>query len=252
MERERISVIVRCHNQGRFLAEALGSLVLQTRPADEVIVMDDGSEDDTADVAKAYRGTLPLTLVQRRPARGAAAAFNDAVRRSTGDLLIPLDADDRLSDRYLELTADALAAGPYDIAYGGEHRFGAETTATDPRPFDRNALMVENMVHVSALFRRWVFDATGGFREEFDALGLEDWEFWIAAVECGASATAVDGCWLEYRRHNCGARSRFSRRSALAAHLRVRQLHSSAVRWRHLGRWMGRSLRRNLKRMLPA
>src|SRR5204862_7220117 len=108
---------------------------------------------------------------------GPAASFHGGGQATGGDLVLALDADDRLSERYLELTEQALATGPFDVAYGGEHRFGAETSHAPARVFDADELMLENFVHVSALFRRWIFDTTGGFREDFDALGLEDWEF---------------------------------------------------------------------------
>ncbi len=246
----RLSVVVRCHDQARFLGEALASLARQTRPPDEVVVVDDGSRDGSSAVAEGYRDTLPLVVLQRTPARGPAATFNDGVRASTGELVVALDADDRLSERYLELTEKALDEGPYDIAYGGEHRFGAETSRRLAPPFDAGELMVENLIHVSALFRRWVFDATGGFRDELDPLGMEDWEFWVAAVQHGARVTPVEGCWIEYRRHARAGRSRHGRFTSLRVHLRVRALHRSVVGRRHLARWAGRSLARNARRLV--
>ncbi len=243
----RVSVVVRCHNYGRFLAEALTSVAGQTRPVDEVVVVDDGSTDETGEVLEEWRGPLPLVVVSRHPARGPARSFNDGVAASTGDLVVALDADDRFSPELVERLAEVLDDDPgVDFAYGGERRFGLEEAERPAVTFDVDELMRENFVHVSAMFRRWIFEATGGFRPEFDGLGLEDWEFWVAAVERGAVGRAVDGCWLEYRRHAEGSRNTMPRARVLRAHLLVWRLHPRVFRPRHLAQWMARSARRQL------
>jgi glycosyltransferase involved in cell wall biosynthesis len=247
----RISVVIRCHNYGRFVEEAVTSVAGQTRPADEVIVVDDGSSDETPRVLERLKATgLISTIISRDSPRGPAAAFNDGVAASSGDLILALDADDRLSSRYLELTERALVDGGADMAYGGEHRFGAETRDLPPWPWDPNELFVENRLHVSVLFRRSLFDAGGGFDRRFDLLGLEDWEFWVAAVAHGARALAVNDCWLEYRRHPAGSRNSLRRGRVLRAHLLVYRLHRDVVRPQHLARWAIRSVIRNTQRIL--
>ena len=242
----RISVVIRCHQQGRFLAEAVRSVRAQTRPADEIVVIDDGGTDETADVLAALAAEAPLVVVRHHVRRGPAATFNAGVAASSGDLVLALDADDALSPRYLELTEQAIVAGA-DLAYGAVERFGSEEGFTAARPFDADELGVENFVHVSTLFRRSFFDAAGGFRSDLDDLSLEDWEFWVNAVEHGAVGQAVDGCWLRYRRHTEGSRNTIPRSVALRVHLRVHRLHPRVVTRRHLARWALRSVRRNLR-----
>ena len=241
----RVSVIVRCHQQGRFLAEAIESARAQTRTPDEIVVVDDGCTDETAAVLSSLQERGPLVVVRHATPRGPAASFNAGVAASSGDLILALDADDALSPRYLELTEHAIHAGA-DLAYGGVERFGNETGFTEAQPFDAGELGVESFLHVSTMFRRSLFEATGGFRPDLDHLGLEDWEFWVHAVEHGARGRAVDGCWLRYRRHAGGSRNTMSRATVLRIHLLVHRLHPSVVGWRHLARWATRSLRRNL------
>ncbi len=239
--------MVRCHNYGRFLPEALASVCDQSRRVDEVVVVNDGSTDDTGSVLDEFRRRLPqLVVVERHPARGPARSFNDGVERSTGDLVVALDADDRLSPRFVERLAGVMEDPAVDFAYCGEHVFGLEESDRPAKPFDVDELMRENFVHVSAMFRRWVFEATGGFRPEFDALGLEDWEFWVHAVERGAVGRAVEGCRLDYRRHATGSRNTLGRGRVLRAHLLVWRLHPRVFRLRHLLAWMARSASRNV------
>lgn len=249
-EAPTISVVIRNHNYGPHLGEAVASAWRQSRPPDEVVVVDDGSTDTSAAVIEQLEDEGLLSVVVRRsPSRGPAASFNDGVSASAGDLILALDADDRLSEKYLELTEWALIHADADFAYGGEHRFGAETLWRDAPPFDPDELGVENMLHVSALFRRWVFDETGGFCAALDRWGLEDWEFWVGAVGRGAVGVAVDRCWLDYRRHDTGSRNTISHLDALRAHLLVHHRHPRVVGWSHLARWSARSAGRNLRRM---
>lgn len=243
----RISVIIRCHQQGRFLAEAVDSARHQSRPPDEIVVVNDGSTDETARVLDALQESGPLIVVTHPKVCGPAESFNAGVRASTGTLVLGLDADDALSWRYIELTEKALLTGA-DLAYGGVERFGAESSYEPARPFAATELGVENFLHVSTLFKRSLFEASGGFRAEFDELGLEDWEFWLSAVEHGAKGQAVSDCWIRYRRHVGGSRNRIRRRDVLRVHLRVHSLHPDIVRRRHLARWALRSLWRNVRR----
>ena len=245
----RVSVVVACHNYGAFLAEALSSLARQSRPADELIVIDDGSTDETAAVLRSWSGP-PVTLVSHPEPLGTASAFNTGIARSTGDLVVKLDADDRLSEGYLERLAAAIETTGAAIAYSGVRRFGAESGEDRAAPFDRRELMRENYINGSAMVRREVLLATGGYRRDFDQLGLEDWELWVHAVALGYTATPVEGCWLEYRRHAGGSRNTISRARALRAHLDVWWLHRPVIRWSDVTRWMARSARRNVWRLL--
>jgi glycosyltransferase involved in cell wall biosynthesis len=245
-----IAVVIRSHNYGRFLTEAMVSVMGQTRPPDEIVVVDDGSTDETGEVMDRLRADgAAFKTIRRTSPHGPASSFNDGVLATTGGLLLTLDADDRLSRRYLELAENALACSGADIAYGGEHRFGVIESESPAPPWDPDGLLVENWLHVSALFRRWIFDAADGFDPAFDRLGLEDWEYWVSAIEAGARGVPVDGCWLEYRRHEVGSRNTFSRARSLRGHLLVHRLHPETVRLRHLSRWAGRSMSRNFRRV---
>ncbi len=242
----RISVIIRCHQQGRFLTGAVASVRAQSRAANEIIVVDDGSSDETADVLKTLLEGGPLLTLRHDEPLGPAKSLNAGVLSSSGELVLVLDADDALSPAYLELTEQAIVSGA-DMAYGAVERFGAESSFSPARPFSAYELGVENFIHVSTLFRRSLFDAIGGFRSELDQLGLEDWAFWLSAVEHGAAVQAVEHCWLRYRRHPEGSRNTMRRKAVLKVHLRMHLLHPATVSWAHLARWIVRSVRRNLR-----
>jgi O-antigen biosynthesis protein len=224
----RISVVIPCHNYGRFVTEAVESLMAQTRRPDEVVIVDDGSTDDTAQAIAALQARFTLTLIARHPARGAVSTFNDGIRASTGDLVMLLSADDRLSPRYLECSEQAILDGA-DIAATPAKLFGNVDGWWPVPPLNLTALLVSNLYHGSALYRRSLFDMLGGYRDVM----YEDWEFWIGAVVQGAIVRPVDGCWLEYRQHG-PSRRQMGRWRGHRERLRIWGIHRRAVGWRHL------------------
>jgi glycosyltransferase involved in cell wall biosynthesis len=94
----KVSVIICTYNYGRFLGQCLQSVFAQTRPVDEVIVVDDGSEDETADVVRGFSGVRYV----HQPNAGKTAAFNHGFALCTGDIICHLDADDVWHARKLE------------------------------------------------------------------------------------------------------------------------------------------------------
>ena len=104
--RPSVSVVITCYNYGRFLADAVASVQAQTYPASEIVVIDDGSTDSTAEVARA----LPVRYVHQANA-GVSRARNHGATVTGGELLMFLDADDMLRPTYLERCVQALTHG---------------------------------------------------------------------------------------------------------------------------------------------
>src|SRR5438552_2887722 len=103
----RVSVIVPCYNLGKFLAEAVDSVLGQTFQDFEIVVVDDGSTDGaTVSVLSAF--ARPKTRILRAPHAGLAAARNLGIANSSGEYLCALDADDRLDPTFLAKTAAIL------------------------------------------------------------------------------------------------------------------------------------------------
>src|SRR5258707_2696065 len=101
----RVSVVVPCYNAAAFIGRTIESLLAQTYPADQFIVVDDGSTDDSAAAIRSY----PVTLVQHAPNRGLAAARNTGLKAATGEVVVYVDADATAAPDLLEhLTAGYL------------------------------------------------------------------------------------------------------------------------------------------------
>lgn len=171
--RTLISVVIPCYNQGHFLAEAVKSAVSSAFRV-EVIVVDDGSTDDTPAVAARC---APLRYVYQEN-RGLAAARNRGLKDAAGDLVIFLDADDRLLPVGIDVGARALAANPgCAMAYGRCVMMGPDGTVW-PTPQQRRVLsghyamlLRTNPIWMPAMaiFKRSALVHAGGFAQGFDA-----------------------------------------------------------------------------------
>jgi glycosyltransferase involved in cell wall biosynthesis len=161
-----VSIIIPCFNHARFLSEAIESALAQTLAPLEVIVVDDGSTDDSADVASRY----PVKLVRQGNA-GLAAARNAGLAVSRGAIVIFLDADDRLRPEAASAGASALRATPAAALAVGrcllidEH--GRSLATNQPRVTGRfyEELLRQNYIWTPALaaFRRTALDEVGAF-----------------------------------------------------------------------------------------
>src|SRR5258708_19685267 len=107
--RPPVSVIIPCYNGRRFLSQAIDSVLVQTIVPAEIIVVDDGSTDDSAEVAESYG---PPVRVIRQANQGESAARNVGIAAARGDYLLFLDAADLLESQSLEILADAVNQPP--------------------------------------------------------------------------------------------------------------------------------------------
>ncbi|HYQ82396.1 MAG TPA: glycosyltransferase, partial [Anaeromyxobacteraceae bacterium] len=171
-----VSIVIANHDLGRYAGEAIASALAQTHPAVEVIVVDDGSRDDSLERIEATPGFLAgkVQLVAQANA-GVCRARNAGAAVARGQYLVFLDADDLLEPAYVERCLAALQAAPPSVAYAYARMryFGAAEGIYRSKPFGRWKLVRGNFVNASALMRRGAFEAVGGFDPDFK-MGHED------------------------------------------------------------------------------
>ena len=100
-----VAVVVPCYQHVRWIGEAVESALSQTRPPDEVVVVDDGSTDGTLDIVRSFGGRIRLLQNARG---GIGAAYNSGLAAVSSDLVAFLESDDALEKTYLEETEDFL------------------------------------------------------------------------------------------------------------------------------------------------
>ena len=111
-----VSVIVPTYNRAKYINRAMDSVLGQTRPPDELIIVDDGSTDNTSEILEqtALRAAFPVQVL-RQENRGAAAARNVGIAHATGDILCFLDSDDWWDKRKIELQLETMHGNPDSI-----------------------------------------------------------------------------------------------------------------------------------------
>lgn len=189
-----VSVIIASYNYERFLREAIESALAQTYSDVEVLVVDDGSTDDSVAVAKSYG-----VRVIEKANEGVAATRNRGAREARGDRIVFLDADDVLLPTFVSRCTDALSATGAAYAYTEVEKFGLQTGLLHTRPFDGRALFDGNFVPVTVVVRKSVFEEVGGFDRSWPA--HEDHELWARMFVRGYSGTYVREPLLRYRFH---------------------------------------------------
>lgn len=202
-----MSVVIPAYNSAGYLRQSIESALAQTRRPLEVIVIDDGSTDDTREVARAY----PVRYVYQSN-RDRAVARNHGARLATGRLIAFLDADDVWLREHLALSVAALerepsaplSASDYLLVDASLRPIGQATKTSREQSLE--SLLVENSIATSAVVvRAGAFRAVGGFDESLE--GSEDWELWLRLTAL-APAVRVEAVTMLYRVHPASASSR--------------------------------------------
>ena len=222
-----VSIIITNYNYGRFLGEAIESALAQTWQHKEVIVLDDGSRDDSLDVARRY----PVTVLAQKNS-GLSLARNNALTEAHGDYVIFVDADDRLVPTAVEHLMARLANAPAGVAYAfGQMRyFGERDGIFASGPFDARRLAKANFICATTLLRKDILLTVGGYDNAFRKL-REDWELYLRLYAKGYEGVFLPEVVLENRKHK-GATVGTSPIKAHSIAMLVRLY--PRLMWRHL------------------
>jgi glycosyltransferase involved in cell wall biosynthesis len=205
-----ISCIVPAYNAERYLAEAIDSILAQTYPHTQIIVVDDGSTDGTADVVARYGGRIEG---HRQPNGGTSAARNRGIAAACGEFLAFLDADDLWHPEKLARQAARFEASPeLTVSLTHIQNFwvaGLEAEAARFKEHPRNG-PVPGYSPVTMLARRAVFEQTGDFTDGLAFADSLDW--FLRLREQGIGVEMLDDV-LVYRRMHHANKTRSFRES---------------------------------------
>ncbi len=189
----RYSILTPAYNASSTIARTIESVLSQTFTDWEHVIVDDGSDDDTREVVRAYADREPRIRLFAEPHRGVTLTRIESMRRSRGDLFARLDADDCMLPEYLERVDEVFRSHPdaqivstngYQVLAGGQRVY----YYTDPVFQQMGTLTISDMlkghlIGTSAVMTRDVYEMTGGPRPEARS---EDIDLWFRAIAMGA------------------------------------------------------------------
>ncbi len=205
--RSRVTVVMPVYNYAHYLEEALGSVERQSLADLDLVLVDDGSTDQSVEVALSWlrRSAARFgsaSLLRHRTNAKLGAARNTGVRFAETEYFFPLDPDNWLLSPCLETCLHFLDRSPAAFAYPDLEVVGADRhviTGVDWHPL---RFASGNYIDAMALIRKSMWVALGGYTADPDLLGWEDFEFWCKAVEGGFHGRRVPLKLAAYRIHD--------------------------------------------------
>ncbi len=201
-----VSVVIPCYNYGKYLSEAVESIINQTYKNFEIIIVNDGSTDDTKEIAEQladkYKGKL-IKVINQKNSGQPAISRNNGIKISAGEFILCLDADDKIAPEYLQKCVSILEKdSEISIVYTYRRDFDGVDRIVETGDYDFNILKNRNIISVASLFRKKAWADVGGYRT--NVKGLEDWDLWIAMGARGYIGQLIREPLFCYRYHDNG------------------------------------------------
>jgi glycosyltransferase involved in cell wall biosynthesis len=202
MNNPLVSIIVPCYNQAQYLDEALQSVLGQIYTNWECIIVDDGSTDNSAIVAKKWVEKNIQFKYYYRENGGLASARNFGVSKAEGFYILPLDADDKIEMTYLKKVVEVFEFDKeIKLVYCRASYFGAKEGEWILAPYSFPEILIDNMIFCSAVFKKEDFVNEGGYLEDLK-FGLEDWDLWIRLLKITDKVFKIPEILFFYRKHH--------------------------------------------------
>lgn len=178
-----VSVIVPCYKQAHFLPETLNSILNQTYNNWECIIVDDGSPDNTVEVANSFASRDRRFKILSQENQGLAMARNNGIAASRGYFILPLDSDDMIDSTYLEKAVDYFKKRPdTKLVYCEADRFGQKEEYWNLPQYNYEDEIWRNCIFCSSVYKRADYDNTVGYNPNMKG-GFEDWDFWLSLLK---------------------------------------------------------------------
>ncbi len=195
-----VSVIVPCYNLSQYVIETLESVAAQTYTSWECIIVNDGSTDNSEQVITQWcKGREQFRYIYKSNG-GVSAARNHAISHSHGKYILPLDADDIIAPKYLELAVEALEQNStVGIVYCKAETFtGNKRKPWNLPEFNIETMLRGNIIFNCGMYRREDYDKTPKYNEN-RMCGYEDWDYWLSLLQLGVTVHRIDQTLFYYR-----------------------------------------------------
>lgn len=204
--KSKVSVVIPCYNQGKYLKETLKSVEDSSYENIEIIIVNDGSTDVVTIETLSSLQSLGYCVIHKKNG-GLSSARNYGIERATGEFILPLDSDDLISKEYIREALSVFESSSVDIVYAKAKLFGVYNKEWQLPAFSPQEMIKGNVIFCSAIYRKSFWEKVNGYKETMK-YGFEDWELWFSMLEQGAVVHRIDDIHFYYRvRANSMART---------------------------------------------
>lgn len=211
---KKVSIIIPCYNQGKYVSDAINSALKQTYKNTEIVCINDGSTDNSRKIIKSFADKYNNILFIDEPQnKGVISARNTAILASNGEYILPLDADDTIEPSYVEKAVKILDTEPnIGIVYCKVKLFGSINKNADLMNFDKSNFLYQNCIHNTAMYRKKDFIEVGMYNDNMK-YGAEDYDLWLSLIEHGFDVYLIDEILFNYRQYKDVSRTKTSKQN---------------------------------------
>jgi len=210
-----VSVVIPTYNSEKTISETIMSVLGQTKPASEIIVVNDGSTDYTRKIAEDFQESYPqIKILDKEDPehRGVGPVRNVGFRVAQGEYFLPLDADDLIEPEYIEKTTALIQTDSKigvvctDMQYFGIWNNYIRSWSINTGELRRDMTFEDecnaNNIPCCSLIRREAYEQVGGYNEYL--FGHEDWSLWISILHAGWKVQCIHEPLFRYRTRRGG------------------------------------------------
>lgn len=195
-----ISVIIPCYNDGKYIQDAVDSVLNQTIEDYEVIIINDGSSDPYTNRYVQSIKHEKIELISLNRNEGLSNARNIGIESAKGKYILPLDADDKIAPSYLEKAKKILDnKKEIGIVYCNAELFGTIQGKWVLPQYSFPEILLGNMIFATAMFRKNDWIAVNGYNKNM-CYGHEDYDFWLSLIELGKEVYKIEETLFYYRK----------------------------------------------------
>lgn len=195
-----VSVVVPCYNQAQYLPETLNSVLQQEYENWECLIINDGSPDNTEEVAQEWCKKDSRFKYHKKENQGLAHTRNYGINLAEGVYILPLDSDDYIGSQYLSEAIKAFKKDPETkLVYCNRTLFGTKNQKLILKPYSFEDMLTENRIPPSGIFKKSDFLKTNGYNTKMSTQGLEDWDFWLSLLDSKSKVVKLEGYHFFYR-----------------------------------------------------
>jgi glycosyltransferase involved in cell wall biosynthesis len=194
-----VSIVIPCYNQACYLEEAVKSVLNSSYKDFEIIIVNDGSSDNTEEVSLRLQKEIVGIRYFYQENKGPSSARNLGIKNSVGSIILPLDADDLISPLYIEEAVKVLENQKnVKVVYCEAEMFGEKTGKWIIPDFSINKLVRRNLIFSTAFYKKSDWERIGGYDEKM-TWSLEDWDFWLSILKDGGEVVRLPMVGFFYR-----------------------------------------------------